>query len=236
MKNHHVFRACLTAALGLATFFFNAADAGVVLLDNTNAGTASLAAKNGLTTRPNRYFAYSFSTTVNYTLETLTIGAFSADSTPDARTGTVSLYSSSGGLPTGTPLAQTSAAITALGTPQYFSFSLPSSFAITAGNTYALSFEVDGLTSDNNFRWSETDSEAIPTGSNGVSFVRSLDAGTSSRYAAENNDSTWSASLGGNRPTMLLEAAAVPEPSTWMLTSIAIAGGLGYRRLRRRAR
>jgi hypothetical protein len=235
MKTQQILHVCLTATLGLAALLFNAAEAGVVLLDNTNAATASLAAKNGLTTRPNRYFAYSFSTTANYTLETLTIGAFSADSTPDARTGTISLYSSSGGLPTGTPLAQTSAAITALGTPQYFSFSLPSSFAITAGNTYALSFAVDGLTSDNNFRWSETDTEAIPTGSNGVSFVPSLNAGASSRYAAENNDSTWAASLGGNRPTMYLQAAAVPEPSTCMLTGIAIAGGVGYHRLRRRA-
>jgi hypothetical protein len=233
MKTRQSLHVCLTAVLGLTTLVFNAADAGVVLLDNTNVGTSPLAAKNGLTTRPNRYFAYSFSTTVNYTLETLAIGAFSADGNPDARTGTVSLYSSSGGLPTGTPLAQTSAAITALGSPQYFSFSLPSSFAITAGNTYAVSFTVDGDPTDNNFRWSETDTEAIPTGSNGVSFVRSLDAGTSSRYAAENNGSTWTASLGGNRPTMLLEAAAVPEPSTWLLTGIAIACGLGERRLRR---
>ncbi len=231
MKTRQSLHVCLTAVLGLTTLVFNAADAGVVLLDNTNVGTSPLAATNGLTTRPNRYFAYSFSTTVNYTLETLAIGAFSADGNPDARTGTVSLYSSSGGLPTGTPLAQTSAAITALGTPQYFSFSLPSSFAITAGNTYAVSFTVDGDPTDNNFRWSETDTEAIPTGSNGVSFVPS--ASSPIAYAALNNNGTWEVTSGGNRPTMLLEAAAVPEPSTWLLTGIAIACGLGERRLRR---
>jgi hypothetical protein len=226
MKTRQMLHVCLTAGLGFATLLFNAADADVVLLDNTSEGTMTLptGAATNVTIRSNRYFAYSFSTSSNQTLGSVTLGLVSDTGGPLTRDTTISLYNATGGLPSGAAIASSSSPVTVSGTPQYYTFALPASFAVTTGNSYSLAFAID-TAADNNFRWNYGNPVAFPTGSNGVTFLG----------AAESNGTSWSAET-VIKPTMLLEAAAVPEPSTWMLTGIAIAGGLGERRLRRRGR
>jgi hypothetical protein len=236
MKTRQILHVCLTAALGLATLVFNTADAGVVLLDNTAQGTASLTpSPAGLNSFTGRFAAYSFSTTTSYTLESVTLGLTinSTTAPPVTENATISLYSASSatGVPENTILAQTVISITASNTPQYYSFSLPNSFTISAGNSYALSFSVSQL-STGSVRWSTLNAgNVFPTGSNGITVNGT---GTNNQRAYFSDGTTWSS--GNVTPTMYLQAAAVPEPSTWMLTGIAIAGGLGYRRLRRRVR
>jgi hypothetical protein len=225
MKTQQILHVCLTATLGLAALLFNTADGGDVLLDNTSAGTMTLptGAGTNVTIRSNRYFAYSFSTSSNQTLGSVTLGLVSNTGGPLTRDTTISLYNSTSGLPSGAAIASSSSPITVSGTPQYYTFALPASFAVTTGNSYSLAFAID-TAADNDFRWNYGNPVAFPTGSNGVTFLG----------AAESDGTSWSTET-VIKPTMLLEAAAVPEPSTWMLTGSAIAGGVGYRRLRRRA-
>lgn len=209
--------AVLACASGLS-------DAAVILLDNTNASTMTLptGAGTNVTIRSNRYFAYSFSTTSNQTLGSVTLGLVSDTGGLLTRDTTISLYNASGSLPSGAAIAQATSPVTVNGTPQYYTFVLPASFATIAGNSYSLAFAID-TAGDNNFRWNYGNPVAFPTGSNGVTFLG----------AAESNGTSWSAET-VIKPTMLLEAAAVPEPSTCMFTGIALAGSLGYLRLRRR--
>jgi hypothetical protein len=233
MKTREILHVCLTAALGLATLVFNTADAGVVLLDNTAQGTAALEPDSpwGLASIPTRFAGYSFSTTTSYTLGSVTLGLTASVVGPVSESATISLYSADPAtkVPTNNIIAQTTVtSITVSNTPTYYVFPLPSSFTISAGNSYALSFS----TQTGDIRWAYRDGPfVLPTGSNGITVNGT---GTSNERAYFSNGTTWSS--GNTSPTMYLQAAAVPEPSTWMLTGIAIAGGLGYRRLRRRAR
>jgi hypothetical protein len=224
MKTRQILHICLTAALGLATLVFNTADAGVVLLDNTNAGTMALptGSSTNVTIRSNRYFAYSFSSTSNQTLGSVTLGLVSDTGGPLTRDTTISLYNATSGLPSGTAIASSSSPVTVSGTPQYYTFALPASFAVTTGNSYSLAFAID-TAADNNFRWNFGNPVAFPTGSNGVTFLG----------AAESNGTSWSAET-VIKPTMLLEAAAVPEPSTILLATGGCLGFAGYYLRRRR--
>ena len=146
-------------------------------------------------------------------------------SNPDAvqRMLTGGIYSNVGGNP-GTLLAAFNPIAVAAGTANA-SISLTTSapFVLTAGVTYW--FVLDGPSVANSLEWRATSPNTTPTASGGASFV-------GYRFSS-NGGSTWTNSAIFN--AMSINAAPVPEPSTWAMVAAGAGMLLALKRAGRRS-
>ncbi len=137
------------------------------------------------------------------------------------------IYSDNAGKP-GTALDATFTNPT-FGAQSLYSLTLATPFAMSASTSYWVVLSDSTATAQTKFNWYYTDTFSSPTGQNGsgVTFLggaRSLNGG-----------STWSTNNVFAQTGIILNATAVPEPTTYALAAIA-SGVLAVVARRRKAR
>ena len=152
------------------------------LLDNTADGTAALSS-SGFFINASFFRGVSFttSTTANEEIETLTFG-LRANGIAGSYTIDISLYETSGGVPTGAAVTSVSVSFSLTLTSAYFTvgeaaLGALADYAMSASTTYSLV-----LSGSTGIVWSFNDPTAAPTAASGYSvgnFVGSVNSGTS---------------------------------------------------------
>jgi hypothetical protein len=141
---------------------------------------------------------------------------------PVGRPLTGGIFSDSGGNP-GTLLAAFNSILTAPGSSMSnLSLTTSSPFTLVVGVTYW--FVLDGPDSTNGLLWNGTSPNTSPTASGGVTFA-------GYRFSSTGG-ATWANSTTFN--AMQINAAPVPEPSTWAMIAAGAVTLVALKRVRRR--
>jgi hypothetical protein len=132
------------------------------------------------------------------------------------------IYSDTGGNPGALLAAFNSVAIAPGTSAANVTLTTAAPFTLTLGATYW--FILDGPDVANSLLWNGTSPNATPTASQGATFV-------GYRFSS-NGGATWGNSTVFN--AMQINAAPVPEPSTWLMVAAGACLLMGANRLRRR--
>ena len=191
-----------------------------------NLGSDGLSALDGNTTSNSTlttWFAQGFTvSSPRLFLDTVSLGFAST------ATATLSLYSSSAGLPGSSLISLTQAVTGSAGSPNLISFNF-NGYSLTSGSSYWLVLSSAGASSVN---WASNNDDNSSTGQNGSGWS------ALGGLRTVNSGSSWNSNSGPPVRSLSITASSsspepIPEPGTWAAAALLI-GAAAYVRWRRR--